>query len=142
MPSILVRGLDQKTVQRLKERARLNGRSLQLEVTEILERAAGALTHERGATVVREVEAPTRQAIVLRQRAIDPRGSRFTMTLALGTRQAVAPHEAESQGTSRWSPEGCWRATVLTRRQKPTVTLDVVQASGSLGRATPDRAPS
>ena len=27
--SILVRGLDQKTVQRLKERARVNGRSLQ-----------------------------------------------------------------------------------------------------------------
>ena len=44
MPSILVRGLDPKTIQRLKERARLNGRSLQQEVKAILERAAGMLT--------------------------------------------------------------------------------------------------
>ena len=42
--SILVRDLDQKTVQRLKERARLGGRWLQQEVKEILERAAGTLT--------------------------------------------------------------------------------------------------
>ena len=34
----------QKTVQRLKERARINGRSLQQEIKEILERAAGMLT--------------------------------------------------------------------------------------------------
>ena len=44
MGSILVRGLDQKTVERLKERARLNGRSLQQEVKELLERAAEMLT--------------------------------------------------------------------------------------------------
>jgi antitoxin FitA len=44
VPSILVRGLDQKTVQRLKERARLNGRSLQQEVKETLERAVATLT--------------------------------------------------------------------------------------------------
>ena len=44
MPSILVRDLDEKTIQRLKERARLNGRSLQQEVKEILKRAAGTLT--------------------------------------------------------------------------------------------------
>ena len=41
MGSILVRGLDQKTIERLKERARLNGRSLQQDVKEILERASG-----------------------------------------------------------------------------------------------------
>jgi plasmid stability protein len=46
MPSILVQGLDPKTIQRLKERARLNGRSLQQEVKEILERAADMLTME------------------------------------------------------------------------------------------------
>ena len=40
MPEILVRGLDQKTVKRLKERARISGRSLQQEVKDILERAA------------------------------------------------------------------------------------------------------
>ena len=44
MPSILVRGLDAKTIRCLKERARFNGRSLQQEVKEILARAAGMLT--------------------------------------------------------------------------------------------------
>ena len=44
MSSIFVRGLDQKTIERLKERARLNGRSLQQEVKALLERAADALT--------------------------------------------------------------------------------------------------
>jgi plasmid stability protein len=44
MGSILVRGLDQKTIERLKEHARLNGRSLQQEVKAPLERAAGTLT--------------------------------------------------------------------------------------------------
>jgi antitoxin FitA len=44
MGSILVRGLDQKTIERLKERARLNGRSLQQEVKTLLERAADTLT--------------------------------------------------------------------------------------------------
>ena len=38
MGSILVRGLDQKTIERLKERARLKGRSLQQEVKVLLER--------------------------------------------------------------------------------------------------------
>jgi plasmid stability protein len=44
MPSILVRDLGEKTVQRLKERARLNGRSLQQEIKGILEGAVGTLT--------------------------------------------------------------------------------------------------
>jgi plasmid stability protein len=44
MGSILVRGLDQKTIERLKERARLNGRSLQQEVKALLARAAETLT--------------------------------------------------------------------------------------------------
>jgi plasmid stability protein len=44
MPEILVRGLDQKTVRRLKQRARMSRRSLQQEVKAILERAATALT--------------------------------------------------------------------------------------------------
>ena len=44
MASILVRGLDEGTIHRLKERARLNERSLQQEVKEILERTAGTLT--------------------------------------------------------------------------------------------------
>jgi antitoxin FitA len=44
VPSILVQGLDPRTVERLKGRARVNGRSLQQEIKEILERAAGTLT--------------------------------------------------------------------------------------------------
>jgi plasmid stability protein len=44
MGSILVRGLDQKTIERLKERARFNGRSLQQEVKALLERAADTLS--------------------------------------------------------------------------------------------------
>ncbi len=40
MPSILVRGLDEKTVERLKERAKRNGRSLQSEAKRVLEEAA------------------------------------------------------------------------------------------------------
>jgi plasmid stability protein len=44
MPQILVRGLAKATVQRLKERARLGGRSLQQEVKSILEGAATMLT--------------------------------------------------------------------------------------------------
>ena len=44
MGSILVRGLDPKTIERLKEHARLNGRSLQQEVKALLERAADILT--------------------------------------------------------------------------------------------------
>ena len=43
-PSILVRGLDLKTVQRLKAQARVNGRSLEQEIQEIFERAAWMLT--------------------------------------------------------------------------------------------------
>lgn len=41
MPDILVRGLDEETVKRLKDRARRHGRSLQGEVKLALERAAG-----------------------------------------------------------------------------------------------------
>jgi plasmid stability protein len=44
MPEILVRGLDQETLDRLKRRARTSGRSLQQEVKAILEQSAGMLT--------------------------------------------------------------------------------------------------
>lgn len=44
MSSILVQGLNPETIRRLKERARRNGRSLQQEVKEILERGAQTLT--------------------------------------------------------------------------------------------------
>ena len=41
MPDILVRGLDKQTVQRLKDRAKRHGRSLQSEVKMVLAGAAG-----------------------------------------------------------------------------------------------------
>jgi plasmid stability protein len=44
MGSVLVRGLDRKTIERLRERARLNGRTLQQEARALLERAAETFT--------------------------------------------------------------------------------------------------
>lgn len=42
MPDILIRGLDAKTIERLKARAKRNGRSLQNEAKMAVERAAGS----------------------------------------------------------------------------------------------------
>lgn len=42
MADILIRGLDEKAVKRLKVRAKQHGRSLQREVRRVLEQAAGA----------------------------------------------------------------------------------------------------
>ena len=46
MPDILVRGLDDETVRRLKPRAKRNGRSLQGEAKRVLEQAAGMNAEE------------------------------------------------------------------------------------------------
>jgi plasmid stability protein len=46
MPDILIRGLSQRLVQRLKARAKRNGRSLQGEAKRLLESASGAETEE------------------------------------------------------------------------------------------------
>jgi len=40
MPDVLVRGIDDEVLEALKERARANGRSLQVELKTILEQAA------------------------------------------------------------------------------------------------------
>jgi plasmid stability protein len=45
MPDILVRDLDKHTIKRLKARAAENGRSLQTEVKDILERSARQMTN-------------------------------------------------------------------------------------------------
>jgi plasmid stability protein len=42
MPSILVRGLKAGTIEKLKSRARRNGRSLQSEAKLLIEQSAGA----------------------------------------------------------------------------------------------------
>jgi plasmid stability protein len=42
MPGIFVRGLKAKTVKRLKDRAKRNGRSLQSEAKLLLEQSAGS----------------------------------------------------------------------------------------------------
>jgi plasmid stability protein len=44
MPKVLVRDLDEATIERLKARARQHGRSLQTEMKTILEEAAGQMT--------------------------------------------------------------------------------------------------
>jgi hypothetical protein len=44
MGSILVQGLDQETIERLKKRVRLNGRTLQRKAKALLERAVNTLT--------------------------------------------------------------------------------------------------
>ncbi len=49
MPDILVRGLDEETLRRLKERARRHGRSLQGEAKLLLEQAAGTDPEELAA---------------------------------------------------------------------------------------------
>lgn len=46
MPDILVRGLQPSTIERLKERAKENGRSLQSEARLALENAAGKTLDE------------------------------------------------------------------------------------------------
>ena len=58
-----------KTVQRLKARARVDGRSLELEVREILERAAGMFTMRAAGELSAAVEAPAQPSVVFRQRA-------------------------------------------------------------------------
>jgi hypothetical protein len=89
MGAILMRGLDQKTIERLKERARLNGRTLQQEAKALLERGAETLTMREARRVsertgVGAMEAPARWTVDFRQRAIDPRGSRFALSVAVG----------------------------------------------------------
>lgn len=46
MPDLLIRNLNEQTLQRLKRRARNNGRSLQSETKQILEQAAGRSLEE------------------------------------------------------------------------------------------------
>jgi plasmid stability protein len=49
MPDILIRGLDDETLRRLKVRAKRHGRSLQGEAKMLLEKAAGAGPEELAA---------------------------------------------------------------------------------------------
>ena len=46
MSDILIRGLNQRSLQRLKARAKRHGRSLQSEAKRLLESASGAETEE------------------------------------------------------------------------------------------------
>ena len=54
MPDILIRGLNVKTIRRLKSRAKAGGRSLQAEVKSILEKSATEKTFDE---LRREAEA-------------------------------------------------------------------------------------
>ncbi|MFH1739891.1 MAG: Arc family DNA-binding protein [bacterium] len=53
MPQVLVRDLDKETIERLKERARSHGRSLQAELKHILEAAARPCMKDFRAAVAR-----------------------------------------------------------------------------------------
>ena len=53
MAQILIRNLDEQIVERLKERARRSGRSLQAEAKQILSQAAG-IGFEEARTLVRQ----------------------------------------------------------------------------------------
>ncbi|HET6520653.1 MAG TPA: hypothetical protein VFG47_12670 [Geminicoccaceae bacterium] len=55
MAQVLVRDLDERTVERLKERARTHGRSLQREAKAILEEAANAPTVEEARAAAERV---------------------------------------------------------------------------------------
>jgi plasmid stability protein len=55
MAQVLVRDLDETTVERLKERARRHGRSLQREAKAILEEAAHAPTMEEARAAAERV---------------------------------------------------------------------------------------
>jgi plasmid stability protein len=46
MPDILIRGLDSRTLRRLKDRAKRHGRSLQNEAKIVIENAAGLSLEE------------------------------------------------------------------------------------------------
>jgi hypothetical protein len=91
-PSILVQGLDPRIVERLKERARVNRRSPEQEIKEILERDRDAHT-ARGATTIGTVEAPAEPAVTL-------------STGRPSARNRTAPGQS--------SPAGC-RSTYLAR---------------------------
>jgi plasmid stability protein len=68
MGSILVRGLDQKTIERLKEHARLDGHSLQPEVKALLKRAAETFTMPRHEVVAAQRSAHRRSGVAQDQR--------------------------------------------------------------------------
>ena len=53
MGQVLVRNVDERTIERLKLRAGLKGHSLEQELREILDRAAGPTAEERLAMVDR-----------------------------------------------------------------------------------------
>ena len=76
--SIFVRGLDQKTIERLNERARLNGRSLQQDVKALLERPANTLTMRRDSCLRGGGTDSVDRSTTLRSRSSAPKaGSRW-----------------------------------------------------------------
>lgn len=55
MPDVLIRNIDEKTLKRLKDQAKLNNRSLQEELKEMVEHYSG--TRQRNAIeMVREIQ--------------------------------------------------------------------------------------
>ncbi len=61
MPDVLIRNIDEKTLERLKERAKANKRSLQEELKELLEFHSGR-NHEKAIEMVREIQEKYKQS--------------------------------------------------------------------------------
>jgi len=55
MPDVLIRNIDKETLERLKERARLNNRSLQEELRQLLRTHSG-VEMEAARKMVREIQ--------------------------------------------------------------------------------------
>ena len=59
MANVTIRNLDDAVVERLKERAKANHRSLEAELREILTRSAGSMTREELIAFAKRIAAKT-----------------------------------------------------------------------------------
>jgi plasmid stability protein len=96
MPAILVRSLDAKTLRRLKERARLNGHSLEQEVKAILERAVRTPTMDEAG----QLSDRWRRRLGIRS----PRTPSFATNHGSPSRQS--PRRRRAQGRTRGAVHG------------------------------------
>ncbi|NQV54627.1 MAG: hypothetical protein HQ503_02105 [Rhodospirillales bacterium] len=63
MPTLTVRNLDETVIERLKNRAKSSGRSLEAEVREILKQTAGRLSGTEALALVERIAAMTPKGV-------------------------------------------------------------------------------
>jgi len=61
MPTLTIRNVDAQTVQKLKQRAQQNGRSLEAELRTIVERASETISHDEFFRAAARIRATTRR---------------------------------------------------------------------------------